>query len=1220
MHVSHFLTLFHLSIPAVILRTIEAATRNAIAEAPETHYRAIRLQVDPPERVLPQDLINTDHELLRKIVSTLLFLCDEAQELTENAELRLFKPLQMFGQAVPQNEHANAAAGKDVNAGGDEEIDDAFKPGDREKIIGTFLPLLQNVSNYIDRCYILTSNIVQQLASLLRSQEQLYRSTFQNTHVAIVFTALGRLLATLASLDSLIASNDMIGECWGYYKTMISYVRTDVEAFGTDADGLSTFERMLVSIDQTVLIGDIFKGCVEQNFEQYVDEDAQEPISINVRGNGLFFTELVFSLRQQIDIALRVLGTAAELPTHKYDVMSGVCLYVLYRKLLPARNEPDAKLYKYLWEVQKLVPVVVVGDSVLWSPGDFLTKYAFLEIKKPDPVNPAAHRRQYITTYDGQMPARTASLLSQVQAWLVLAESRIQPNLRHDSNTDQALDLRGSILLKGLSLAHRASTLTKQSLVMHTVMQVPLTKGALMDLSRLTEMLKAIEFTLIRKDSAIGELTVHTLRVLYDAIFQTLQPLRRRLETILNSKKSSKETDAANDILCAVSVLENLIRSSDGLSPSRRHALQLLSEIISVTPNMPPKDATRLVQLTKRLVALSAFHEDVKKTCDTSFLYFHTDILKPIIQAIYAKPKQANRLQYIMAAFSDGIKMCEAVRHVYAGPYFMAYRSLLRDSVQVLVVHPLCRDIENNLRVHISSKNLAHMASMNPKEHSLVPLRPFLDSSPIHILGLVVHIHAEVTHYLNTNFYNLTTIALHDWRTYADMRSLAQEKLGIILMDNYLPMGSDDQGLDVLQIMRNIHIFVSRFTYNMNMQQFVEYRPDKSSKHLNTIRIQSIAASIRQHGLGVLNTTVNYTYQFLAQKFHIYSQFLFDDYIGAHLGKEHRWFKKHKHDKEIDNQYPYDRALGFVKDIRKLGIAANGKSFLDQFRILITEIGNALGYVRMVRSASMYYCSEAVQYLPDFNNVINFENAAGAGSNDPGDADAGIAPTTTPGAGLSPETVRAGTNLDSVIETLVNNFGEGSDYFKVLVNVFQQVLLTPEHAHLRNFYLIVPALCISWVEASLTAKDCMYKATRGVVREMYYTDDGFPVGVAYCLAILKQTRKFESLHWVDTVRSKHKEDAAKILAAQTIRDAKEKAKAEKKAAAEKAKKGWFSGLRGKKGQPEEEEEEEDYEDQDAIHTLQTSGKRLEAQRRETEQLFYCLSGAGIFFKRTDVDT
>ena len=37
--------------------------------------------------------------------------------------------------------------------------------------------------------------------------------------------------------------------------------------------------------------------------------------------------------------------------------------------------------------------------------------------------------------------------------------------------------------------------------------------------------------------------------------------------------------------------------------------------------------------------------------------------------------------------------------------------------------------------------------------------------------------------------------------------------------------------------------------------------------------------------------------------------------------------------------YPYDRALKFAKDIKKLGINEQRKSFLDQFRILITEIG-----------------------------------------------------------------------------------------------------------------------------------------------------------------------------------------------------------------------------------------------------------------------------------------
>ena len=61
-----------------------------------------------------------------------------------------------------------------------------------------------------------------------------------------------------------------------------------------------------------------------------------------------------------------------------------------------------------------------------------------------------------------------------------------------------------------------------------------------------------------------------------------------------------------------------------------------------------------------------------------------------------------------------------------------------------------------------------------------------------------------------------------------------------------------------------------------NGQNFVERRRERGSKHLNSINTQSIAASFRTHGIGIMNTTVNFTYQFLAQKFHVFSQFLFD--------------------------------------------------------------------------------------------------------------------------------------------------------------------------------------------------------------------------------------------------------------------------------------------------------------------------------------------------------
>ena len=69
----------------------------------------------------------------------------------------------------------------------------------------------------------------------------------------------------------------------------------------------------------------------------------------------------------------------------------------------------------------------------------------------------------------------------------------------------------------------------------------------------------------------------------------------------------------------------------------------------------------------------------------------------------------------------------------------------------------------------------------------------------------------QVTRELERTFYDLTVLALHDWKTYGEMRNLARENFGLELGSSYLPMGTLDQGLDVLQIMRNIHVPVPPF-------------------------------------------------------------------------------------------------------------------------------------------------------------------------------------------------------------------------------------------------------------------------------------------------------------------------------------------------------------------------------------------------------------------------
>ena len=91
---------------------------------------------------------------------------------------------------------------------------------------------------------------------------------------------------------------------------------------------------------------------------------------------------------------------------------------------------------------------------------------------------------------------------------------------------------------------------------------------------------------------------------------------------------------------------------------------------------------------------------------------------------------------------------------------------------------------------------------------------------------------------------------------------------------------------------------------------------------------------------------------------------------------------------ETGQKYPFERAEKFNKGIRKLGLTPDSLSYLDQFRELITQVGmsfvrkvlfsfarffnilrvffcvgNAMGYIRMVRSGGLHCVSNAIRLV-----------------------------------------------------------------------------------------------------------------------------------------------------------------------------------------------------------------------------------------------------------------
>ena len=70
---------------------------------------------------------------------------------------------------------------------------------------------------------------------------------------------------------------------------------------------------------------------------------------------------------------------------------------------------------------------------------------------------------------------------------------------------------------------------------------------------------------------------------------------------------------------------------------------------------------------------------------------------------------------------------------------------------------------------------------------------PYTFISQLVAAAAVAWCSVHVESYLNKTFYNLTTVALHDWRTYSEMRALAQQKYMLTMAEAHLPSQTLEQ-------------------------------------------------------------------------------------------------------------------------------------------------------------------------------------------------------------------------------------------------------------------------------------------------------------------------------------------------------------------------------------------------------------------------------------------
>lgn len=976
------------------LQTIQETLDEALTEVWDVTRDPIGLDFQPKEFVELSELLKTDNAVIRKLITVFAVLCEESVRLVQFAEEEFFGPLSVYGERVEDG----ISTAKDAPK---------VEEPSPAQMLSRFIGKLEEVSQWTKRAGQVVKSFVEQLASFYNESYVQYKDNFKGALFITVFRRLEELLGTCVCLDLIIQSNDNLTgpqSHWAEYKRVLTSCETEPELFQTDMETLATLQLAASGLEKDVLSGTIFRNTIAVEFE-YVANQMQENSKMDAANNKEFMRVYCDVVKQRLDYLNNLLGTQDE-SDHPKQFIGFSASFALLASLDKRCNFVDKSLFKKLLKTQEKAIVVHVYGKAMFRLNAFLWQCCNMSDIKDEIKSATESLYQRMVQ---SFPLDIAAQHHHVTVWMTRMDSEVDraadgKRLPDDQRLKSELRSRCDLIIRGTLLANQISTLVRKVLFLHIHLgqdfRLSVVRAACMGL----ELLKAIYATYHRRSAVIAKHYNHLLRLISQDVQQRLDITVKELQKELSSGKQGKWDGLKLDKLSELSLIVNLLQGPS--TPTRRHTANLLWDMVN-KKTMKDQEDMEVRFLLRKLDIAAELHRTLRECCSCTFMICFRELVPTMMGDIFKDAAGSHRLHYFLAAVRDPIGDLAKCTHENAAELQKRYEHVIIEDLEEKVVTPLCNEIEKDLRLQIHSSQIQGMDQHNPVKDGVRNWSHFTGMRAIRFGDQTVDIKHRVTHYLDTTFYNLTTVALHDWQTYSEMRKLAEEKYNLTLAESHLPTGTLEQGLDVLQVMRNIHVFVARYAYNLNTQMFVERPTD--NKYLKSIGIQQIANSIRTHGTGMMNTTVNFTYQFLSKKFRVFSTFMFDDYIRSRLLKDQKFYKENRD--QLGNKYPWERAEKFNQEIKKLHGFDDGSSLMDKFRELITEIGNALGFVRMIRAGGLNYCSAAVGLVPNLQKIPSFVDQ------------------TKDEQGLSADTKQAAENLDEVIADLVKKFAEVKIFF-----------------------------------------------------------------------------------------------------------------------------------------------------------------------------------------------
>ena len=1056
------------------------------------------------------DILKPNNIFYNKVLLALITDIFQIENLLPNMGTTNYEslyPLSVYGEELEDGDESNQ-----------------IQKDSKEQIqISYMLPQLNEVYEKILSLLTIAINLMNQLLSLYTSMshnsKEYYPKQFRSYTFDLPFEYLGKILSYFLAIDTIVSGNDFIKVDWDKYRTMFHRCKNNSSDYNMNEDQKKKLDKFIKKINAS-----IFEcSCYKQSVKMIIDKTGETIPSgagiVKANQNKTFIHHLTDYLKRTIININTDLGTFTEV--YEYiEYFQYLSLFGLYLELTGVNS--DKNLLKNVWTVQKKITSINIVGISNFTISKFLLGYSAYKGLQLDPPNPTKFEIDNLMDFEKRLPILMNNLRLNVMTWISRFDSdTFDYKIKIPDDKSKQLpsiidktNQRYRFIINGLNLANFLRRTVSSIFEIHLNNSINITPDLIRQLTTGLELIKVVENEFYKILPKIAQ----NLNIMNRALLEPIQKPLKAIQELINRKFKDKASHTAfyKDQLSATKILFNCSQAIP--SPSRLAIAKMCVNTLRARDTMDEKTGEIIKNNINKLEILNNLSREIKRSCDTSFLYLYQDTIPTSLKGIYKNDPIS--LYYYAKALNDIDKPLMYIKYKENNGFDMV--KTLRKNVIVMFeknfLNILCKDIEDDLRKQIHTMFIERL---NPPAFSDVNLNDYLKIKKFKLFDCVMDIKRYVEEHMNMMFYKMTTLSLNDWQTYQQMRVLAKHKYGLNLHEVFLPSQNLVQGKDILDIIRHLKKFTQNFTHNLHNQIFIEI--PKDTNYVNVIGVKQILNSLYTHGTGIVNSVLNKAFGHISKTIPSLLDILLDDYVLSYLKDERTYWNENK--SKINYNYPLSNAEKLRAKIITFDENKKVNSISKSIQY-ITQIGNIVALARCIRTALMDYNSQNVNILTN-NNINDYNQISQLISlqvdNDPDNPDNN---SSNISSNLLNNIQNSLNDSNKLFCETINNLkqiGKNTiNYLEILVTSFGDALSSEKLPEMELFSFLIPPLTITFIDNAINARDNLMKKNK-IEESAYFSDDGFMIGVCYLLKLFACDKKFESLNWFPSVIKYYKD-------------------------------------------------------------------------------------------------